>query len=84
MVGPTGGTWQSLWYARPQDTQIIEPLADPQAEQETTCRVTGDSGDDSCSVESPQSSEMSSARDCNTAEQQVRVQQGENIILVQK
>lgn len=43
----------------------MEPLADPQAEQETNCRVTGDSGDDG-SDESLQSSETGAALDCDT------------------
>lgn len=64
MSGPTGGTWQSRWYPRPQAEQIIDPYEDPQAEQLTICRVTGDSGDDCGSMTS---SVTSSARDCNRA-----------------
>lgn len=41
MSGPTGGTWQSWWYPRPQETQILEASEAPQEEQE---RISSDSG----------------------------------------
>lgn len=65
---PTGGTWQSLWYPRPQAEQMIEVPGDAQTEQARISRVIGESGDDSGFMKSSLSASPSSASDCNGAQ----------------
>ena len=59
MSAPTGGSWQSLWYPRPQAEQILEALEDRHTEQDSSSRDMGESGDDSGSMKSAGTSESS-------------------------